>query len=92
MLRQDLQTVFSFLVFWKSSAPSQYHPPRLSHVPPKESLLLSASSFCPAPKGSPFKPGLHIVVRLAEHACDNVSKSILKPSTYRLQIFLVKDQ
>ena len=39
-----------------------------------------------------MKPGLHIVVSVAEHACDDVSKGILKPSTYRLQIFLVKDQ
>ena len=38
------------------------------------------------------KPGLHIVVRVAEHACDDASKRILKPSTYRLQIFLVRDQ
>ena len=37
-------------------------------------------------------PGLHIVVRIAEHACDDASKRILKPSTYRLQIFLVRDQ
>ena len=39
-----------------------------------------------------IKPGLHIVVKVAEHACDDASKRILKPSTYRLQIFLVKDQ
>ena len=39
-----------------------------------------------------LKPGLHIVVRVAERACDNASKRVLKPSTYRLQIFLVKDQ
>ena len=39
-----------------------------------------------------LKPGLHIVVRVAEHACDDASKRILKPSTYRLQIFLVRDQ
>ena len=39
-----------------------------------------------------LKPGLHIVVRVAEHACDDASKRILKPSTYRLQIFLVTDQ
>ena len=38
------------------------------------------------------KPGLHIVVRIAEHACDDASKRILKPSTYRLKIFLVRDQ
>ena len=39
-----------------------------------------------------LKPGLHIVVRVAEHACDNASKRILKLSTYPLQIFLVKHQ
>ena len=39
-----------------------------------------------------FKPGLHMVVRVAEHACDDASKRILKPSTYRLQIFLVRNQ
>ena len=38
------------------------------------------------------KPGLHVVVRLAEHACDDASKRILKSSTYRLQMFLVRDQ
>ena len=31
-------------------------------------------------------------MRVAEHACDNVSKRILKPSTYRLQMFLARDQ
>ena len=41
---------------------------------------------------SGIKPGLHIVVRVAEHACDDASKRILKPSTYRLQIFLVRNQ
>ena len=39
-----------------------------------------------------LKPDLHIVVRVAEHACDDASKRILKPSTYRLQIFLVRYQ
>ena len=39
-----------------------------------------------------IKPDLHIVVRVAEHSCDDASKRILKPSTYRLQIFLVRDQ
>ena len=43
-------------------------------------------------KGTSLKPGLHIVVRVAEHACDDPSNRILKPSTYRLQIFLVRDQ
>ena len=36
------------------------------------------------------KPDLHIVVTIAQHACDRVLKRILKLSTYRLQIFLVK--
>ena len=39
-----------------------------------------------------LKPGLHIVVRVAEHASDDVLKRILKLSTYPLQIFLVKHQ
>ena len=39
-----------------------------------------------------LKPGLHIAVRVAEHACDDASKRMLKPSTYRLQILLVRDQ
>ena len=38
------------------------------------------------------KPGLHIIERIAERACDNASKRILKLSTYRLKIFLVKYQ
>ena len=33
-----------------------------------------------------------IVVRVSEHACDDASKRILKPSTYGFQIFLVRDQ
>ena len=37
-----------------------------------------------------LKPGLHIVVTIAEHACDHVLKSVLKPLTHRLQIFPVK--
>ena len=28
-----------------------------------------------------IKPSLHIVVRVAEHACDHASKRILTPST-----------
>ena len=36
------------------------------------------------------KPDLHIVVTIAQHACDRVLKRIIKLSTYRLQIFLVK--
>ena len=39
-----------------------------------------------------LKPTLHIVVRIAENACDNASKRILKLSAYRLKIFLVKYQ
>ena len=39
-----------------------------------------------------LKPGLHIVVRIAEHACDYAWKRILKLSTYRLQIFLMRNQ
>ena len=39
-----------------------------------------------------LKPGLHMVVRVAEHACDDALKRILKPSTNQLQIFLVRDQ
>ena len=42
--------------------------------------------------GPSLKPGLHIVVRIAEHACDDASKRILKLSTYRLKLFLVKYQ
>ena len=38
------------------------------------------------------KPGLHIVVKAAEHACDDASKRILKLSIYSLQLFLVKHQ
>ena len=38
------------------------------------------------------KPGLHIVVRVAEYAYDDASKRILKPLSHRLQIFLVRDQ
>ena len=36
------------------------------------------------------EPGLHIVVTIAEHACDHVLKRILKLPTCRLQIILVK--
>ena len=37
-----------------------------------------------------LKPGLHIVLTMAEHASDDASKRILKLSTNQLQIFLVK--
>ena len=36
------------------------------------------------------KPGLHIVVTVTEHVCDHVLKRVLKLSSYRLQIFVVK--
>ena len=36
------------------------------------------------------KPDLHMVVTIAQHACDRVLKRVLKLSTYRLQILLVK--
>ena len=39
-----------------------------------------------------LKPGLHIVATVAEHACDDASKRIVKLSMYPLQIFLVKHQ
>ena len=39
-----------------------------------------------------LKPGLHRVVKIAEHVCDDASKRILKLSKYRLQLFLVKDR
>ena len=43
-----------------------------------------------APVRLPLNPGLHIVVAIAEYACDHVLKRILKLLIYRLQIFLVK--
>ena len=39
-----------------------------------------------------LKPGLHMVVTVVAHACDDASKRILKLSIYPLQIFLVKHQ
>ena len=36
------------------------------------------------------KPGLHIIVSIAQDDCDRVLKRVSKLSTYRLQIFLVK--
>ena len=33
---------------------------------------------------------LDMVVTIAQHACDRVLETVLKLSTYRLQIFLVK--
>ena len=35
-------------------------------------------------------PCLHVVTIIVQHACDRVLKRVLKLSTYRLQIFLVK--
>ena len=37
-----------------------------------------------------LKPDLHTVVAFAGHACDHILQMVSKPSTYRLQIFLVK--
>ena len=37
-----------------------------------------------------LKPGLHLVVTIAGHVCDDTQKGILKLTTYLLQIFLVK--
>ena len=42
--------------------------------------------------GISVKPSLHVVITIAQHACDRVLKRVLKLSTYRLQIFLVKDE
>ena len=39
-----------------------------------------------------LKPGLHIVVRVPERACDDASKKTLKPSACQLQIFLERDK
>ena len=36
------------------------------------------------------KPGLHIVVKIAEHACEHALKKISNLSTYQLQIFPAK--
>ena len=36
-----------------------------------------------------LKPGLHIVVIVAEHACDDASERILKLSKYQLQVFFL---
>ena len=38
-----------------------------------------------------LKPGLRMVVTIAEHVCDYVPNSVLKLLKCRLQIFLVKD-
>ena len=51
----------------------------------QEKLLMLIMSYF-------LKPGLHIVVTVAEHACDDASKRILKLLIYPLQIFLVKHQ
>ena len=39
-----------------------------------------------------LKPCLNIVVTVAESACHDAPKRILRLSTYRLQIFLLKDK
>ena len=39
---------------------------------------------------SRLKPGLHIVVTIAEQTCDHVLKSVLKLLIYRFQTFLMK--
>ena len=39
---------------------------------------------------SRLKPGLHMVVTIAEHACDHVLKRVLKLFIYCSQTFLVK--
>ena len=58
------------------------------------SQILWYISICEAlpDTSQPLKPGLLTVVRVTEHACDDASKRILKPLTYRLQIFIVRDQ
>ena len=38
------------------------------------------------------KPGLHIVITIAEYVSDDASRGNLKLSTCRLQIFFVEDQ
>ena len=37
-----------------------------------------------------LKPGLHIVVTIAEHACDHVQRGVYKLLIYRSQTFLLK--
>ena len=44
----------------------------------------------PTYKSQRIKPGLHIVVTVAEHASDVAPKRILRLSIHQLQIFLVK--
>ena len=39
---------------------------------------------------SRLKPGLHVVVTIAEHACDHVLNGVLKLLIYRSEAFLVK--
>ena len=39
---------------------------------------------------SRLKPGFHVVVTIAEHACDHVLNRVLKLLIYRSQTFLVK--
>ena len=48
-----------------------------------------ASNFCNERK-SALKPGLHMVLTIAEHASDVATKRILRLSIHRLQTFLAK--
>ena len=41
---------------------------------------------------SSVKPGFHMVITIAGHACDHVLKRVLKLLMYRLQIYLVKHE
>ena len=43
---------YSLSVLWKSSAPSQYHPPRPFYITQKQNLSLFAGSFLPCPRGT----------------------------------------
>ena len=41
---------------------------------------------------SSVKPGFHMVIAIAQHACEHVLKRVLKLLIYRLQIYLVKHE
>ena len=43
-------------------------------------------------RNSSVKLGFHMVITIAEHACDHVLKRVLKLIIYRLQIYLVKHE
>ena len=47
--------------------------------------------YCVLNKSS-LKHGLHMLIPIAEHACDDASKGILKLEKYRVQIFRLEDQ